>query len=296
LGAVPWIARRLRELAPEVVHIHDAGSHAAAGIAARMAAKPRVVVTRRTVLPLRKGWISRLKYEQWCDRIVCVSEAVRERCLEGGVPEERLTVVPDFVDCRHFKPQGTGGRDDRDPPTVAVVGRLAPGKGHRVLLAAMKAVLCRMPDARLVVCGEGEEENALRRQVESDGLSGAVQFMGFVPDVRGVMSAADVVAMPSVAEGLGVAALEAMAMAKPVVSSDAGGLPESVVHGETGLVTPAGDPGALAEALLAVLSDLDLAERMGRAGRERALARFDRPRLVERMLSVYESVLTEDRA
>jgi glycosyltransferase involved in cell wall biosynthesis len=212
------------------------------------------------------------------------------------VPEERLTVVPDFVDCRHFNPQATGGRDDRRPPTVAVVGRLAPGKGHCVLLEAMKTVVRRMPDARLVVCGEGEEENALRQQVESGGLSGSVQFVGFVPDVREVMSAADIVAMPSLAEGLGVAALEAMAMAKPVVSSDAGGLPESVVHGETGLVTPAGDPGAVAEALLAVLSDPDLAERMGRAGRERALARFDRPRVVERMLRVYESVLTEDRA
>jgi glycosyltransferase involved in cell wall biosynthesis len=127
-------------------------------------------------------------------------------------------------------------------------------------------------------------------------VSKYVEFTGFVPDVRAVLSAADVAAMPSLQEGLGVAVLEAMAMGKPVVSSDAGGLPESVVHGETGIVTPAGDAEALADALAAVLRDPARARSMGRAGRERVVEHFDRPRVAERVLRLYADVLGEGEA
>jgi glycosyltransferase involved in cell wall biosynthesis len=295
LRAIPRLVRRLRELAPDVVHVHEAASHTVAGIAARMAGKAKVVVTRRTASPLRGGCIRRLKYEQWCDRVVCVSKAVRWRCLEAGLPEELLVVVPDFVDCRHFDPEVAPSQDGTGPPTVAAVGRLTRGKGHAVLLRAMRQVVRTMPEARLLVGGEGEEEETLRRQAESEGLAQNVQFTGFVADVRGILSAARVVAMPSLEEGLGVVVLEAMAMAKPVLASDAGGLPETVLDGETGLVTPAGDANALADALVALLRDPGRARRMGRAGRERALAQFDRPRIVARVVEVYEGVLAEGR-
>jgi len=98
--------------------------------------------------------------------------------------------------------------------------------------------------------------------------------------------------MPSLEEGLGVAVLEAMAMAKPVVVSNAGGLPEAVAPGETGLIGPAGDPEALAEALVSLLTDRERARKMGEAGRARARREFDKPRVVERIRALYESVLT----
>jgi glycosyltransferase involved in cell wall biosynthesis len=96
--------------------------------------------------------------------------------------------------------------------------------------------------------------------------------------------------MPSLSEGLGVAVLEAMAMARPVVASDAGGLPESVVEGETGLIVPAGDPAALAEGLVSLVSDRGRARQMGEAGRERALTHFDRSRIVPQVVALYEAL------
>jgi glycosyltransferase involved in cell wall biosynthesis len=119
-----------------------------------------------------------------------------------------------------------------------------------------------------------------------------VEFAGFVPDVRQRLAQADVLVMPSLSEGLGVAVLEAMAMGKPVVASNTGGLPEAVADGETGLLVPPGNAEALAGALLALLEDPDRAQAMGKAGRRRAVDHFDRRVIVDRMLSLYREVLS----
>ncbi|GAG21744.1 unnamed protein product, partial [marine sediment metagenome] len=210
---------------------------------------------------------------------------------EAGLPETKLKVVPDFVDCRHFEPAAAPTEKGDGGQTIAIVGRLARTKGHRVLLKAMREVAKATPEARLVIYGEGEEKDALQREAAAAGFGERVTFAGFAADVRAALAAADVFVMPSLSEGLGVAVLEAMAMAMPVVVSDAGGLPESVVHGETGLVVPAGNAAALAEALLSLLRDRNRAKEMGAAGRKRALEHYDRPRVVGRIAALYEELL-----
>ena len=293
--------RRLRSIfhrtMPDIVHVHDSAAQLptawAAGIlgGARLTGgKPRVVITRRTLLPLRRHW-GALGHQSLCDRVICVSEAVRKRLREAGVPQELLVVIPDFVHCCRFDPAIAHRETRGDRPAIVAVGRLTKEKGHAVLLAAMPLVARAVPGARLVICGQGSEEEALRKQAETEGVAGVVELAGFVADVRPHLAGAEVFAMPSLSEGLGVAALEAMAMAKPVVATDAGGLPESVVHGETGVVVPAGDARALAEALIALLQDRGRALRMGEAGRARALAVYDKPRVVDRILALYDEVL-----
>jgi len=305
-GRLPWHARplrgwrglagardlaaRLREIRPDIVHIHDSASHGAAALAARWAGGVPVIVTRRTHSPLRRGWLGRRKYG-WCDRIICVSQAVKSACLAGGLPEGRLVVIPDFVDCARFAPAAVPAETRERHATVLSIGRLTREKGHRVLLEAMALVVQAVPDAQLRICGVGEEHDRLRGQAAANGLLPQVSFVGFVPDVRAELASADVFVMPSLSEGLGVAALEAMAMGKPVVATDAGGLPEAVVHGETGLVVPAGDPGALAEALVPLLGDKEKRRGMGLRGRERVLAHHDRPKVVERTVVLYQEVL-----
>ena len=284
------LLRRLRDWNPDIVHIHDSASQGPAGLAARLAGKPKVVVTRRTEFPVRGGWLGRAKYAL-CDCVICISEAVRRRCLEAGLPETKLKVVPDFVDCRHFDPDAAPTEERDGPRTIAIVGRLAQTKGHRVLLKAMREVAKAAPEARLVIYGEGEEKDSLQREAAAAGLGERVTFAGFAADVRPALAAADVFVMPSLSEGLGVAVLEAMAMAKPVVVSNAGGLPESVVDGETGLVVPAGDAAALAAALISLLGDRDRARAMGQAGRRRALEHYDRPHVVGRIAALYEELL-----
>jgi glycosyltransferase involved in cell wall biosynthesis len=298
LMSAPRLARRLAELKPDIIHIHESASHSVAGIAARRAGKSKIIVTRRTEFPLKRGWLGKAKYHLWCDKLICVSDAIRRRCLEAGLPDRLLAVIPDFVDCRHFDPcvgQGLAPTTAGPGRTIVAVGRLSAIKGHRVLLRAMAEVAKQAPAARLLICGAGEEEQALRALAQRLRLADRVTFAGFVNDVRNALAKADIFVMPSLSEGLGVAALEAMAMAKPVVLSDAGGLPESVIHGRTGLVVPAGDPGALASALIELLADPAKAAEMGRAARERMVEHFDRPRIVERVLTLYEELLTERR-
>lgn len=291
VAAIRHLARRLAQLKPDIVHVHESASHLVAGIAARRAQVPRIVVTRRTESPIRRGWLGRAKYSLYCDRLICISEAIRARCLAAGLPDSLMAVIPDSVDCRHFDPGSQQGPAPDGEPTILAVGRLAASKGYRVLLRAMGEVLRTAPEAQLLICGRGAEELALRAQTRSLELGDRVQFLGFVPDVRAVLARADVFVMPSLSEGLGVAALEAMAMAKPAVVSDVGGLPELVVHGETGVVVPAGNASALADALLDLLGDRDKARLMGEAARKRALAIFDRPRMVERVNALYEEAL-----
>jgi glycosyltransferase involved in cell wall biosynthesis len=293
LGATIQLTKRFRELRPEVVHIHDSASHVPAALAAKRAGVPAVVATRRTAFPLRRGWAAKLKHELWCDRLLCVSEAVRRRCLEAGLPEDHIAVVPDFVDCQHFDTAivETSRTDER--PRICSVGRLSREKGHLLLLKAMSIVVKSVPEAQLQICGEGPELSTIARRAEVNGLAENVALLGFVRDVRSLLAAADVFVMPSLSEGLGVAVLEAMAMGKPVVATDAGGLPEAVMHGETGLVVPAGDAEALAEAMTALLEKPTRAREMGRAGRQRALSHFDRPRIVDRVVAHYEEVLAK---
>jgi glycosyltransferase involved in cell wall biosynthesis len=197
-------------------------------------------------------------------------------------------VIPDFVDCQHFAPETVGA--EAAAPAIASVGRLSPEKGQATLLRAMPALLGVSPDARVLLCGEGPEQDALRKLASELGISDRVEFLGFVPDVRPVLAAANVFVMPSLTEGLGVAALEAMAMAKPVVASAVGGLPESIADGESGLLVPAGDPEALSAAVLALLRNPGRARMMGAAGRDRALEHYDRPVVVAQVMKLYQEV------
>ncbi len=292
LGTIPRLARRLSALSPDIVHIHDSASHVVAGLAARLATNPKVVVTRRTELPLRGAVLGTAKYRLWCDRVICISEAVRGRCLQAGLHAGKLSVIPDFVDCRWFDPMLANAIPPGSGAAITTVGRLTRTKGYRVLLQAMRRVLQAVPEARLFLCGSGEEEDTLRHETAALGLTPSVTFAGFVADVRATLARADIFVMPSVSEGLGVAVLEAMAMGRPVVASATGGLPEAVVDGETGLLVPPGEPAALAEALVSLLRDPRRARQMGEAGRERALAHFDRPRIVPRILALYEELVS----
>ena len=286
--SLPGLMRRIRQLRPDVVHAHDAASQALGVAAAHWAGIP-VVATRRTQLPVRRGRFSKLQHE-WCARVICVSEAVRRECAAAGIAGHRLAVIPDFVDCGSFAPRVAPPGRARCASIVAV-GRLSAEKGHRVLVCAMREVVKAVPETRLRIYGEGPERTRLAGDIAAAGLGEQVMLAGFVADPREALAAAAVVAMPSLLEGLGAAALEAMAMAKPVVATDAGGLPESVLDGVTGMIVPRGDAAALARALVALLRDPERARRLGEAGRVRMLACFDRPRVVERVFSLYQEIL-----
>ena len=172
-------------------------------------------------------------------------------------------------------------------PRLLCIGRLIPIKGHLVLLRALARARPHVPGVTLDVAGRGPLEPALKSYVRELGLADAVRFLGFVSPVQRAIEDSAIVVVPSLGEGFGMVALEAMERARPVIASAVGGLPEIVADGETGLVVPPADAEALAEAIVALSGDLSRAAAMGSAGRERALSEFTPERSAARIEQLY---------
>jgi len=283
----------LRRLAPgfDVVHFHTARAHALAPLSRGRGA--RLVVTRRMDYVPAGGPYVRFLYNRAVDAVIAISEGVRTALIRVGVRAERIRVVPSGIDARALAAPPAARAAVRrewglgdDEVAVVALGALEVRKGHAVLLAAAAGLASAAPRLRYVFCGEGRQAKALAGAAAA--LDGAARLVGFRRDVAACLAAADIVALPSLQEGLGVAALEAMAAGRPVVASRVGGLAEAVVHEETGLLVPPGDPTALAAALARLARDPDLRARLGAAGHARVLARYTATRMAEGTLACYE--------
>ena len=180
-------------------------------------------------------------------------------------------------------------------PRLLCVGRLIPIKGHLVLLRAFAEARRRVPDLQLDIAGRGPLEPALRALAKELGVDEAVNFLGYVAPVQRAIEQAAIVVVPSMGEGFGMVALEAMERARPVIAAEIGGLGELVEDGLTGLLVPAGESEPLARAIVRLAGDLGRAAEMGEAGRRRALEHFLQERCTERTELLYEEALNGRR-
>jgi glycosyltransferase involved in cell wall biosynthesis len=290
--AIVALARVLRRERPDAVLLHDPHAVSAGLVAARLAGPVPLVAVRRVDFPLR-GAFSRAKYRA-CDRVIAVSRAIGSVVERGGVAPARLRLVYEGVPDRA---PGLGGRealaDLGIPPGVPVIGNVAAltdHKDHATLVEAMALLRAHVPEARLVVAGEGELRPALEARVRERGLGERVVFAGFRRDLDRLLPAFSVFCLSSRLEGLGTSLLDAMAFGLPVVATAAGGIPEAVEDGVTGRVTPPGDARALAAALADVLGDEARRRAFGTAGRRRFLERFTAEHMVGETLAVLGEV------
>jgi glycosyltransferase involved in cell wall biosynthesis len=192
-------------------------------------------------------------------------------------------------------PDGEPRPYDGHVPRLLCVGRLIPIKGHLVLLRAFAGARRELPGLELEIAGRGPLEPALRALAKELGVADAVRFLGHVSPIQGAIERAAAVVVPSMGEGFGMVALEAMERARPVIAASIGGLAEIVEDGETGLLVPPGEAEPLRAAIVRVCGDLEAAARMGAAGRRRALAQFLQERCTERMDRLYRRALGERR-
>ena len=219
------------------------------------------------------------------DRIVAISRQMKDRLEAEGIP--RVHVIPNGVRERPARPPL------REPPTVAYAGRLVPEKGVEELLRAVALLRRSVPGLRLLVLGDGPQRRELEALADRLGLVDAVEFRGRLgrDAMEETLDRAWVQAVPSRwAEPFGNVATEAMMRGTAVLASRTGGLAEIVLDGETGILVPAGAVEPLAEALRSIVTDRQLAERMGRRGRKRALAEYSEDLCVERFIRLYESI------
>jgi glycosyltransferase involved in cell wall biosynthesis len=294
LSAAWKLSRIIRDWKPQIVHAHDPHAVAMAGLALSFSApepRPKIVASRRVDFHLQGHSFSKWKYRQ-VDLFVAASQAIRGVLEHDGIPSSRIVVVHDGIDVAKIGRLPTLDLHaelwlPHKAPVIVNVGALVAHKGQKHLVDAMPMVLREMPDAHLVIFGEGELRPALERQVKELRLEKHVLLPGFRADVLQLMKSADLFAMSSVTEGLGSTVLDAMAMRLAVVATNAGGIPEAVINGQTGLLVDIANPRAMAGALVRLLKDEAFRTRLGNAGHAYVADNFGVGRLLEGTLAAY---------
>ncbi len=231
--------------------------------------------------------------------IVTISKYSLEKIRRHyNVDAAKVRVVPNGVDPEKFKPAGDGAAVKRQfgldgKPVVLFVGSLIPRKGLPFLVEAAKTIVKQQADTQFVLVGDGPLKSQLLSSLAEAQLSGNFKFLSGLnaDELAAVYACADVFVLPSVQEGQGIVLLEAQASAKPVVAFNVGGVNEAVLDGETGLLVSRGNSGELADALLRLLLDAPLREKMGAAGRRFVVDNFTWDLCAERMLAVYREAL-----
>lgn len=279
-GGARRFAGMVRSARFSIVHFH------AGGLSARAAVKS---VSRAGVVAHFHSLAREADYAQprkrrapFADLIIANSKATADT-----FHSEDVVIIPPGVDAR----PATNRRHRSATVVVGIAARLVKVKRVDDLIDAMRIAIIAAPTLRLEIAGTGPDEPRLREKAAAMGLGKNVRFLRWRRDVRVLMERWDIYAQPSLAEGFGLAVLEAMASGLPVVASNAGGLAELVLHDRTGYLVPPGDARAIANRLVQLARDHHTREALGMAGRERAARSFTLEHQAERMGDAYERVL-----
>jgi glycosyltransferase involved in cell wall biosynthesis len=284
------LARLARAADAALIHANGTRAMAYAAAAGRLAARPTIWHVR---IAESDGLVDRALCAA-ATAVIATSRAVARRFAWAGA---KVRLVPNGVDLKRFAPRPPSAALRASlgvPPSAPValsIGRHVPEKGYRHLVDAALLVERARAGVRWVLVGDGELRHELEAQARRLGLAGAMHFAGWRDDVADVLALADVFVLPSESEGFGRVLVEAMAMARPVVATAVGGVPDIVLASQTGLLVPPADPAALAGAVQALLDDPARAARLGAAGRARAESTFGLGAHVDGVERVYDEVL-----
>lgn len=289
------LVRRFSRADVELVHLHSRrGADTLGALAANLARAP-AILTRR-VDNRETGWIVGAKYGLY-RRVVAISAAVRDMLVEQGVPARKISLVHSAVDADDWRdPRGTAERDlefslDPGGPAGAMVAQFISRKGHWVLIDALAILKRRGLTPTIVLFGRGALAGDVAALAEIAGVGGQIRFAGFRDDLHRWLGSFDFCVHPALREGLGVAALQAGAAGIPVVGARAGGIPEIIEDGGTGLLCSPGDARELAKAVARIVDDPGAARAMGEHARERIRTLFSVGAMVEGNLEVYRQVV-----
>jgi glycosyltransferase involved in cell wall biosynthesis len=303
LGLRAWAACALRGLIAknrfEIVHLNEPHALTAAWLAGAHKHLP-LLLSRRIGFPLQKNFVSQARYRT-VERFVANSEDVAQSLIKSGIAAQRISVVNEGVEISPLPTaeQRTNARQlwgvkEKDF-VFGCVSVFVPEKGQRHLIEALPTVRAAHPEVRLLLAGNGACRAELETLTRKLGQSEAVLFPGFVNNVAQVYAALDAFAFPSEFEGLGTALQAAMAVGLPCISTRRGALGEVVDHERTALVV---EPNGreFASAMLKLINDEELRQRLGNAGRREVEQRFSADRMVKNTIQVYEDVLQKRRS
>lgn len=291
LRCVPALRRLIAEMAYDIVHFHTKRAHTLALWLPRGAGHPKYLATRRMDYPESRGWLTDRLYNRRVDGVVAISRTIADLLARAGVERQKIRCIPSGIEARRFELERAPDEREEGVVIIGCLGGLEERKGHRYLIEAAARLKADGIKARYRIAGAGPLRAELEAEATRVGLRNEVSFVGFVDDPALFLAGVDLVVMPSLFEGLGVAALEAMAAGKPVIASGVGGLAEAVVDGVTGLLVPPRDGAALAAAIAKLVGGPALAKTMGLQGRERVRQHFSMENMARQNEAYYFELL-----
>jgi len=293
LRPVPKIRQLIRAEAYDIVHFHTKRAHALSPWLPHGTYGPRYAVTRRMDYPQGKNWYTRCLYNSSVDAVIAISRPIADVLIDAGVAADRIRVIHSGIDAGRFAASEEPELGPGDAFVVGTVAHLEKRKGHRYLLEAAQLLKHEGYAFKLVLAGSGSLRQPLEEMVQALGLAEQVSFFGFVSDVPKFLASLDIFVLPSLYEGLGVAALEAMAAGKAVVASRVGGLTELVDDGETGFLVAPGNARELAAAIAKLIHDKELRSSFGRKGAARVRDHFTMQQMAKKTEDCYYDMLSD---
>lgn len=302
-AVVDGIARRLRVGDISIVHSHGYKTNLLVGIVAAMMDVPRVATMHlhtRATHALKAYRLLDLVVLRRFPVIIAVSRAVRRELLAAGLSPDKVVTIHNGVDVDAIQASVTARREvlltrwrlDPRYPVVTTIGRLTWQKGQDTFLEAAHLVLGDFPTAQFVILGDGPDRGSLEQLAAQLGIQSHVYFAGYQTEVTNWMAASDVIALASRGEGIPYVLLEALALGRPVVTTDVGGIPEVLSDGRNGLMVPCDAPALLAQQIIHLLQRPTRAEALARLGQLRVRQGFSVAEMVRRTVEVYDRVLS----
>lgn len=289
LGTIRGLREAWKEWRPNVVHTHLFAGDTYGRIAAWRSGIP--VVTTEHNMNLDEVGVKQFIRTMlpWCtDQIIAVSQAVKDYSVNvEHISSKKISVIYNGVDPVRFSP---GHQPlSHTIPIVGMTSRLHPNKGHEFFLQALAQLPAESYQA--VIVGSGAEQERLEKLAKTLGIQAQVRFAGLVQDVPHALREIDLVVLPTLQEGFGLSAVEAMMMAKPVIAFDTGPMQEIIEHAKTGWLIPAKDVTALSQAIHLFLSDARLRQRLGGAAHAAATQKFSLQRMVQQYVDLYQRLV-----
>jgi glycosyltransferase involved in cell wall biosynthesis len=303
-GLTARLRGRIASHRPDIVHTHLLHADLYGIPAAKLARTRAILTTRHNDAPFRERLPLRTSNSviwRMADAGIAISEAVRRFSIEvEGAPPDKLHTIHYGLPLKGAKYEDRAGARDAlrqeigattEAPVAGIVARLTEQKGISDALTAFARIADRLPEAHLVIAGDGPLYDQLAHETARLGIATRTHFLGWRRDTAPLFAAFDMMLMPSLWEGFGITVLEAMAQATPIIATRVSALPEIVIPGENGLLVPPRDPNALAEAMVLLFEDKPLRMHMGMLGEDRLEAHFDAERMIAETVALYEAVL-----
>ncbi|NOX97226.1 MAG: glycosyltransferase family 4 protein [Nitrospirae bacterium] len=296
LAALFKIFSLIRKEKVDIVNSHSSSDSWITSFAARLAGRPILLRTRHVTIPISQHPLN-IVYKL-PRMIITVSNYVRETMIrENRINPEKIVSIPTSVDLEKFDFRIDGEKIREElgivpgTPLVGIVGVIRGEKGHQYFIEAAQKILKVKPEVRFVIVGLEPRGETVIQKVRELNLEKKILVIGFRPDIPRILAAIDVLAMPSLREALGTALLEALAMKKAVVATSVGGIPEVIIHNQTGLLVPPADSESLAQNILLLLKDREKAGILGENGRHLIEKKFGLEMMLNKIEALYKDLL-----